>query len=61
MKNPKQVLRLLGLVVFIVLASFGLGLTVLPSYRERYMNNEIRTEQVDKRKEDDKELDEKKV
>ena len=40
----------------------GIGIvgTFLPSYRERYMDNEIRIEQVDKKKddEDDQELKE---
>lgn len=57
MKNLKQVLRLLGLGLFIIFAAFGLGFTgnILPTYRERYMNNRIKTEQTDKKKEDDEE------
>ena len=47
-------------MIFIVCAAFGLGLmgNILPTNKERYMNNEIRTKQVDKREEDTEESDE---
>lgn len=43
------------MVLFMILASFGLGLTgvILPGSRERHMNNPIKTEEVDKREEDE--------
>ena len=55
MQKIKKALRLLAMALFMILASFGLGLTgaILPGSRERYMNSEIKTEQVDKREDDD--------
>ena len=55
MQKIKKALRLLAMALFMILASFGLGLTgaILPGSRERYMNSEIKTEQVDKREEDE--------
>ncbi len=55
MEKIKKALRLLVMVLFMILASFGLGLTgvILPGSRERYMNNPIKTEEVDKREEDE--------
>ena len=62
MEKIKKVLRIFGLFILILLAMSGIGIvgTFLPSYRERYMDNEIRIEQVDKKKddEDDQELKE---
>jgi hypothetical protein len=54
MTQIKKVLRIAGLVFLIVLASMGIGLvgTFLPN-REKYMDNEIRTEQADKKNEED--------
>ena len=55
MQKIKKALRLLAMALFMILASFGLGLTgaILPGSRERYMNSEIKTEQVDKREDDE--------
>lgn len=55
MEKIKKALRLLVMVLFMILASFGLGLTgvILPGSRGRYMNNPIKTEEVDKREEDE--------
>lgn len=60
MKKLKKALRLLAMVLFMILASFGLGLTgaILPGSRERYMNSDIKTEQVDKREESEEQDDE---
>ena len=51
MKIISKSLRLLGLAFIIILASFGVGITgaFLPINRERYLDKEIRTEQVDKK------------
>lgn len=54
MKKIKKALRLLVMVLFMILASFGLGITgVMFGSRERYLNNEIKREQTDKREEED--------
>jgi hypothetical protein len=54
MTQIKKVLRIVGLVLLILLASMGVGLvgTFLPN-RERYMDNEIKTEQADKKSEEE--------
>lgn len=49
MKNLKKTLRLLGLVFMIILALAGAGGISIFSTREKYMDNQIRTEQVDKK------------
>ena len=53
MEKVKKGLRLLYLVLLLIMAVFGIGLTgnFLNSNRERYMNNEIRTEIVEKKEE----------
>ncbi|MFZ6013709.1 MAG: hypothetical protein ACOYXT_25445 [Bacteroidota bacterium] len=58
MKTLKKILRLLLITCFIAMASFGIGLqgVIFPSYRDRYLNQEIKIEVVDK-KEDDEESD----
>lgn len=55
MKKFKKVLRVAGLTLFIFLAACGLSITgsFLTGARERYMDKEIRTEQVDKKEEED--------
>ncbi len=55
MKKIKKALHLVAMALFILLASFGLGITgiMLPGSKERFMNTEIKTEQVDKREEED--------
>jgi len=57
MKKLKKVLRLAGLVLLILLAVCGLGVTGgFPDvHRERYLNKEITTEQVDKKEDEDEE------
>lgn len=58
MKEVKKGLRLLILVLLLILAAFGIGITgnFLNNNRERYLDNEIKTEKNDKKegKEEDK-------
>jgi hypothetical protein len=60
MQRFKKGLRLLLLILCLILAAFGIGITgnFLNNNRERYMNNETKTERADKRdeEEDDDEL-----
>lgn len=53
MEKVKKALRLLFLALLLILAAFGIGLTgnFLNNNRERFMNNEIRTEIVEKKEE----------
>ena len=57
MKNVKAGLRLLVLVLLLFLAAFGIGLTgnFLNNNRELYMDNEIKSERIDKK--DDEECE----
>jgi len=57
MKKLKRVIRLFGLVLLIILASCGIGITgaFLQGNRERCMNKEIRIEQVDKKEDEESE------
>lgn len=59
MEKVKKGLRLLFLLLFLILACFGLGLTgnFMNNNRERFMNNEIRTETVEKREDSEDEDD----
>jgi hypothetical protein len=61
MKKVKAGLRLLVMVLLLILAAFGIGITgnFLNSNRERYMDKEIRTEQVGKKEEEENEDKEK--
>ena len=52
MNRFKKILRILGLVFFITLASIGIGAIIPFNSREKYMNHEIRVEQVEKREEE---------
>lgn len=60
MHGLKKGLRLIGAILMIILASFAVGMTgvFLPTNRERYMDVEIKIEQVDKEEEEDLETDE---
>jgi hypothetical protein len=50
MKNLLKIIKLIGLSLLIVFASFGMiVIPIFPNYRERYMHNEIRTELVEKK------------
>ncbi len=58
MENWKKAFRLIGFALLILFASMGLfsGALMLPRTKEKYMNKEITTEQVDKlrkKREDD--------
>jgi hypothetical protein len=57
MKTVKKGLRLLFMILFLLLAAFGVGLAgnFLNNNRERYMNSEIRTEQVSKKEDEEDE------
>ena len=61
MEKVKKGLRLLFLVLLLIMAVFGIGLTgnFLNNNRERFMNNEIRTEHVERREEREDEDEEK--
>jgi hypothetical protein len=60
MERLKKALRLLCLVILLTFAAMGMGLTgnMFPNTRERYMDKEIRTEQVDKKEEEDEDSEE---
>ena len=51
MKEVKKGLRLLIIVLLLILATFGIGITgnFLSNNRERYLDNEIKTEKADKK------------
>jgi hypothetical protein len=51
-----KALRLFTMIFFLALASFGM-VNLVPVYRDRFRDKEIRTEQVEK-KDDDGELQE---
>jgi hypothetical protein len=62
MKKVKEALRLLVMVILLILAVFGIGITgnFLNTNRERYMDNEIKTEQVEKKEDEEGNEEEKK-
>ena len=51
MKRFMKILKLLGIICLIVLASVGIGLTgaapVVPKNRERHLDTTVKSEQVD--------------
>ena len=57
MKKVKAVLRLLVIVLLLLLATFGIGITgnILNNNRERYMDHEIKTEKADKKEDEENE------
>ena len=57
MRKVKTGLRLLVLILLLILAAFGIGITgnFLNTNRERYMNNEIKTEKSDKKEDEENE------
>lgn len=59
MENFKKVLRLAGLVLLIILASLGIGITghFLPNSREKYRDSAVQIELIDKKHEEDSEED----
>jgi hypothetical protein len=52
MKKFKKALRLMGLIFLIALALTGVGGISIFSTREKYQDNEIRIELVDKKEEE---------
>ncbi|UOG75642.1 hypothetical protein MTX78_03390 [Hymenobacter tibetensis] len=60
MKDVKQFLRMVGLVAMLLLAAAGVGLTgaaPIHQKRERFIDTEPKTEQVDKKStQEDKQL-----
>lgn len=56
MDRLKKIFRQLRLALLILLISLGIGLAgagpIFPTTRERYIDKEIRTEQVDKKDEE---------
>ncbi len=51
-------LRLIVLTLLLILASVGVGMiSIFPNYRDRYMNNEIKIELVEKEKEEDNDVE----
>lgn len=53
MKTLKKVIRVFVLIVLIILAASGVLAAFLPVTRERYMDKEIRVEQVDKKSDEE--------
>jgi hypothetical protein len=55
MKKFKKLLKLAGLGVLIILAAMGIGIggAIFPSQKERYNDNGIKTELVEKKEEED--------
>lgn len=56
MNRFRKIFRQVRLALLIILISLGVGLAgagpIFPNSRERYMDKEIRTEQVDKKEEE---------
>ena len=57
MKKVKTGLRLLAIVLLLILAAFGIGITgnFLNNNREQYMDNEIKTEKANKKEDEENE------
>ena len=57
MRKVKAGLRLLIIVLLLILAAFGIGITgnFLNNNRERYMDNEVKTEKEDKKEDEENE------
>jgi hypothetical protein len=62
MKKAKAALRLLVVVILLILAISGIGITgnFLNTNRDRYMDNEIKIERVEKKEDEENEEMEKK-
>jgi hypothetical protein len=59
MKKLKEIVRLLLFGLLLIIASFGLGFAgSLFGTKERYQNNEIRIEMVEKKEDEEGESDE---
>jgi hypothetical protein len=57
MKTLKKVIRVFVLTILIILAASGILAIFLPVNRERYVDKEIRVEQVDKKKGEDETIE----
>jgi len=57
MKRLKSAFRMLALMLLVIMASFGIGITgaLFAGNKERYQNNEVKTEQLYKKDEEDTE------
>lgn len=57
MNKVRKGLRLLLIVLLLILAAFGVGITgnFLQGNREKYMDNQIKREQLEKRDDEDEE------
>ncbi|MFY0601517.1 MAG: hypothetical protein JXR03_17715 [Cyclobacteriaceae bacterium] len=60
MKRFKRIMRLIGLVLLILMASFGVA-PIPFNAREKYMNNEVKIEQVKIKDEEDEEQELKEI
>jgi len=60
MKTLKKVIRLFVLAILIILAASGTLAIFLPVARERYVDKEIRIEQVDKNRDEEEDIQENK-
>lgn len=57
MENIKKGLRLLIMVLLLIMAAFGIGITgnILNNNLQRYLDNEIKREQTDKKEDEENE------
>lgn len=55
MKKFKKTLRLIGMIIFMVMAAIGMGIAPIFGRNERYQDKPIVIEQMDKREEDEEE------
>lgn len=53
MRKVKQVLRVLFMVLLLIMAAFGVGIGNVLNNRERYMDNEIKVEAVEKKEDEE--------
>lgn len=56
MNTFKKIIRLVVLSSLILLSSFGM-VSIFPNYRDRYIDNEIKIERVEKEKEDESDFE----
>lgn len=53
MERTKKIFRFLAIVLFIILASTGIGMApIFQNSREKYLDAEIKIEQVDKKEDE---------
>ena len=59
MKSIKKLIRLFIILLLLLLAAFGIGITGnLLNNRERYLDSQIKTEQTDKKDQEENESNE---